>query len=464
MSQTSISAIVDFLQSHTFLISSLAILLVVVVLFFRNEDLREHLSSVGFSILLLLSTPLVWWIAATLTHSRMAGFLFAGCHGCFAIYLVSRVANRATNDLIGGFVFDMLFSEGSFAERIIAPRKLPNLTLLHHWRETGDPGKAFRAARAGLVRSQAAFPVWIFAAETAALHLQNLPAAIRIIRRLCAAREFSSDQKEFAVGEIKAWSARQGYDIDMGSLQKSYTRPPKPRPLTEIAQLRQRGDYDGARIRLRAILQRDPDNLAASMLLVRVYAQDLGLRRSAEQLIAELEKRPFVSGSAILFLRNSLEAWLDHTDPPQNASTIPPSTSTPKTASVKISLETPPIMKLFSKPATAASKKCPPPGEPDPSLFEGLSPWTSSLIVERRLGTAVEHLESLLKQAPEDFELLLQLAHVQIVHCGNLRVGERIVAKIDANPTFTSAQKSIAKDKLRHWREKYAETGPFRPY
>jgi hypothetical protein len=449
----------DLVQSHGLAIFLVAALFLVVWLFHRNEDLQPHRVPLVVAFGLLGIIPLLWLIA-TLTNNRLAGSVLSVILGMVIVWQIVKIVDRATNDFLGGLLYDIVFSEGPFAAMYRPPRKLPSLRLLQAWRANGFTRKAYRVARRNLVKTENAFPIWLFAAETAAIHFGRVPTAIKIIRRLCRCTQFTDDQKTFAVSHLKGWAAAKGYDLNVLGMKSTHGPSPKPSPLRNINRLRSRGCYQEAKSQLLRLLRHNPDNMAAAVMLVRVYAQDLHERDKAEKLINSLEKKPFISNGVIDFLRNSLNEWL-----------ATPITTT--TTSIRIADNSPtcgPTLGALRRLlARALGRNVIQPSQADqprlshfrknspPAFTENLSPDIASLVTEGLLGTAVETLESLIQQKPADFDLRLQLAQVWIVNCEYPKGAERTITAIEGDPGFTAAQKSTARTQLALWSKKYAE-------
>ncbi|MGD1089458.1 MAG: hypothetical protein ABR955_12150 [Verrucomicrobiota bacterium] len=70
----------------------------------------------------------------------------------------------------------------------------------------------------------------------------------------------------------------------------------------------------------------------------------------------------------------------------------------------------------------------------------------------RYFGTAVEVLEQKTREQPQDFDLWLKLAEVHAKCCGNIRLAEKIVRRIETNQASTVEQNRTAKTKLNEWR------------
>jgi hypothetical protein len=69
------------------------------------------------------------------------------------------------------------------------------------------------------------------------------------------------------------------------------------------------------------------------------------------------------------------------------------------------------------------------------------------------LGTAIEVLESKIKEQPQDFDSWLRLAEAHGLHSANFPRAQKIVEKLEAENIFSEEQVEIAKTKLKEWRE-----------
>lgn len=175
-----------------------------------------------------------------------------------------------------------------------------------------------------------------------------------------------------------------------------------PKPLAEADQLRAKGKFAEAEKRLNALLKKNPEDLAAAMMLVRLYAQDLRRPSQAHEVLRRLAKQPHVAAGHIEFARRSIEEW-----------------SRPKPEKI----------------VTTA---------PTESVDE--------LLAQGFFGTAIERLEQKLAEQPQDFDAWLKLAEAHGRHSGNVHRAEKIVRQIETNPAFSVEQKRLAKTQLEAWR------------
>jgi predicted Zn-dependent protease len=78
------------------------------------------------------------------------------------------------------------------------------------------------------------------------------------------------------------------------------------------------------------------------------------------------------------------------------------------------------------------------------------------LLLERRLGTAVELIKAQAEAAPDNFDLWLRYAEAYGHHCGNPNAAERIVERMERSGHFKKAQLKKAQTRLNRWRKKHA--------
>jgi tetratricopeptide (TPR) repeat protein len=400
-------------------------------------------------------------IAALLLYKSSTNKVAVILSAAFLEFALARLSlnilNRATNDFLGGLVFDMLFSEGAFAEKIRPHPKLPNLQLLLHWRDNGEAKKAFKTARRALYHRSEALPIWLFAAETAAVHLKNLPGAITIIHRLCRSKAFNSDQKVIAANRLRGLAMTRGFELAVEELIQSGKQRPVPKPLHKVEQLRSAGHFQEAELLLKEMIRKNPENFAAHAMLVRIYAQDFHSLEKAESAIRHLEAEPYADPIIIEFLRTSVKDW--HAQP--DASTALPSLKKPQRTN-KLVLSAPRITQIqpIAPVPTSYTATEDLPRQKKPMYITGLSPDIADLVTESRFGTAVEILEDRIRKNPEDLDLRLELMHVQTNCCGYFSSGERVLKTILASRNFSEIAKDKASKHFDTLRQKYRELHP----
>ena len=178
--------------------------------------------------------------------------------------------------------------------------------------------------------------------------------------------------------------------------------PKQLNPVTQASQLRKAGKFEEAKILLTVLLERDPSNIDATLMLIRLYAQDLRQPAMAHEVLRSLEKRPHVPTAYIEIARHSI---------------IHQRTTVTETAD-----------------------------EPLPESIE-------ELLQKRYFGTAVDRLEKRCEAEPANFEPWIKLAEVHGRHCANLKLAEKTIRQIETNPAFTSDQKQQARNRLQDWRD-----------
>jgi tetratricopeptide (TPR) repeat protein len=175
-----------------------------------------------------------------------------------------------------------------------------------------------------------------------------------------------------------------------------------PKPLAEADRLRAQGKFADAEKLLNALLKKDPEDLAAAMMLVRLYAQDLRQPGRAHEILRRLEKQPHVLAAHVEFARRSIEEW-----------------SRPK---------------------------------PEPMVPAAPTESIDELLAQGFYGTAIERLEPKTTAQPSDFSAWLKLAEAYGRYAGNLHRADKIVRRMEADPAFSPEQKQLAKTKLEEWR------------
>ena len=203
---------------------------------------------------------------------------------------------------------------------------------------------------------------------------------------------------------------KQSGEVDMVTLEMTLEflgvkqeRAQIPKPLAKAGRLRSQGKFAEAEQLLKSLLVKNPENLAAAMLLIRVYAQDLRQPGKAHEILRQLEKQPHVSASHIEFARRSIGEWCN----------------------------------------------------PKPEKIEPVAPPESidELLAQGFFGTAIEMLEEKIKEQPQDFALRLKLAEVHAVYCNNFQRAEKIISQMEADSNFSPQQIESARAKLKEWHE-----------
>lgn len=413
----------------------------------ENQDLDGYGRYLKWGAMGTVCLFITGWILGAQRGSRWVGLMSGGLLALPGIYLIFRVCDRAFNDMLAGCFFDMVFSEGPFADRFRASPKMPNLTLLRHWREHGLARKALKVARKALSNDRQTFPVWLFAMETAVVHLDNLGLAEKLARRLHRSRDIDDDQKTFAMQQLKGWAAVKGVNLNVNRFAGERPRLHKAKPLQEADRLRRAGFFNEAESLLLKLRQKDPDDLAAALLLLRIYTQDMRRRDHAEKILAQLNEQPHTSGAFVEFARRSLDEW---------SRLAPAAAVRRRTWLQRIrgaraeDCDTGKIV-LLGSPLIQPMM----PDQPKPVV--NLSQTVEELIADGRLETALQLAEQLLAADPENFTVWIQSLEILTVRTSNLRRAEGVCEKIQAIPTFSPEQKQQAWQMLRVAKAKRAE-------
>jgi tetratricopeptide (TPR) repeat protein len=203
---------------------------------------------------------------------------------------------------------------------------------------------------------------------------------------------------------------KQSGEVDMVTLEMTLEflgvkqeRAPIPKPLAEAARLRSQGKFTEAEKLLKSLLAKNPADAGAAMMLMRVHAEDLRQPGKAHDILHALEKQPHVSASHIEFARRSIGEWCN--PKPEKIETVAP---------------------------------------PEP---------IDELLAQGFFGTAIEILESKIKEQSQDFALRLKLAEVHAVYCNNFQRAEKIISQMETGANFSPQQIESARAKLKEWHE-----------
>jgi tetratricopeptide (TPR) repeat protein len=231
-----------------------------------------------------------------------------------------------------------------------------------------------------------------------ARNLRELDVIASLIRDGKKAEAVQLCQQLKAAGEVDAGAL----DLALEHLGVPQTGLKKMKPLVEAGWLRSLGKFNEAEAILNSLLAKNPGNVDAAMLLVRLYAQDLQEPDKAEEILGALERQPQVPASDIEAARRSMAEWW--------------------------------LLQQAQETETA------PPESVD------------DLLARKYFGTAIEMLEDQIRAQPQDFALRLKLAEVHAVHCKNFHGVEKIIRQLEMDPGFSPQQIESARVKLREWR------------
>lgn len=193
-------------------------------------------------------------------------------------------------------------------------------------------------------------------------------------------------------------------EAQLAQLGVRQTNVEKPKPLAVAYGLCLQRRFRDAIAVLNPLLEKEPSNLDAALMLMRIYAENLHRRDKAMKILRLVEQQSRIPASRIEHARRSIERW-----------------SVRDTDSGKLVLQ------------------------PKPEAVD-------DLVANGYLGTAIEILEQAVKGQPRDFDSWMKLAEVQGLHCGNLRKAEKIIQQLEANPVFSPEQIRLLRVKLEEWR------------
>ncbi|HVU26573.1 MAG TPA: tetratricopeptide repeat protein [Verrucomicrobiae bacterium] len=223
--------------------------------------------------------------------------------------------------------------------------------------------------------------------------LDTLAALVRNGRKeeaikLCRALKESGDASATAM------------DVMLERLGVSQNQIQKPKPLMEASRLREQGRFAEAELILNSLLQENPGNVDAALMLMRFYAQDLKRGDKAHEVLKSLKQQPYVSASHIEFASRSIHEWRNP--------------------------------------------------RPQETVAETLPESVEELLAQGYFGTAIEVLEQKIESQPEDFDLRVKLIEIYAVHFNDFPSVEKILRQMEA--FFTPAQIESARAKLRELR------------
>jgi len=176
-----------------------------------------------------------------------------------------------------------------------------------------------------------------------------------------------------------------------------------PRPLAEASRLRLQQRFGEAEAVLAALLAKNPTDVAAAMMLMRLYAEELHQPEKARLVLASLEKQPHTPADHVEFARRSIAEWSR--------------------------------------------------GKPGPEAVAPQPESLEDLIARGYFGTAIEILERKIREQPGDYDSRIRLVEVHARHCGNVQPAMKIVRQLELDPGFTPEQIRNARARLEEWRQ-----------
>jgi tetratricopeptide (TPR) repeat protein len=229
-------------------------------------------------------------------------------------------------------------------------------------------------------------------------HIRDLDAIASLIRNghtqtaieLCRRLKESGDANVLAMETL------------LEHLGVPQSRLREPKPIVKANRLREAGRFEETELLLKSLLKKNPADVDAAIMLMRLYVQDLHCGDKASEVLNLLEKEPHVSPDYIEFARRSIVEWSQPQRPPEPAEVQPES--------------------------------------------------VDELIARGFFGTAIEVLEEKIEKEPQDFDLWMKLAEAHGRYCGNPKRAEKIIKRMEKDFAFGPEQIQSAKTKLTEWR------------
>ena len=433
--------------------------------FYNHEDVAEHRRElywfgIGFLIFGVLgATGGYFFWRSTQTFSIWICLGSGAFMACAPLMVYFKRWSKKVSEGVGGrMIYDLIFSENFFAEKPRKKKRLPEILLLQHWRDHGEVEKAWSEAQSHLLKEARALSVWLFAMETGILYRRKPGEALEILRQLCATEEFHYDHRTVAVSQVQGWMAAAGFGFDAN--QFKIARPPlAPSALTDKVEAKCRaGQFGEAATILMEVLEKDSLNEVAFIQLVRLYAQDLKNRPAAQKLIDDALET--FGPNLLEFLQNSLDEWMKlpvrstakrrrlldrllRRDPPELA---------PRKLALNFQLAAKPPSKDPLDVHVERLQQSQAKNQPDTSATHDP---VEKMLLERRLGSAVELLQQQAEAAPANFEVWLRYAEAHGHHCGQVATAEKIIKRMERSGHFKKAQLKKAHTQLRKWHKKH---------
>ena len=190
--------------------------------------------------------------------------------------------------------------------------------------------------------------------------------------------------------------------------------------LLEARRLRELRQFSEAESQLKSILASQPDNAAAILMLMRVYAEDMEQPGRAQALIEPADQRqPRLHPAFMKYAQKSIQ-------------------ERSRAGVGKAADGQPPISAAATQPHPQA-------------LVTEVS--VDELLKGGQLSTAVELLENATRQEPDNFDVWMKLAEVHAVYCADHNRAGKIIQKMLSTGAFTAEEIQLAKTKLREWQK-----------
>jgi len=191
---------------------------------------------------------------------------------------------------------------------------------------------------------------------------------------------------------------------------------PKSPGLVESRRLRELGQFTQAEALLMRIIESQPENWAAMLLLMRVYAEDLLQPDKALALLTPASgkegPRRCLHPAFAKYAGRSIEEW--HQQKKQNQ--------------ISAASDSAPAVPVAVKEVSA-----------------------DELLKDGQLSTAIELLENTTREQPGNFDVWMKLAEAHALYCSDLNRAGKIFRAMELSSNFTPREIELTRAKLREW-------------
>ncbi len=207
------------------------------------------------------------------------------------------------------------------------------------------------------------------------------------------------------------------YHLYQNNLDSISTAP----MLVEPCRLRELGQFTEAEALLKRIIEAQPENWPAMLLLVRVYAEDLHQPNKALAFITPVDKKnPPLHPAFTKYAKRSIEEWY--------AAALQGKRS-----------ENQPAVALASVDSTPVA----------PAVMTEVS--VDELLKDGQLTNAIELLENTTRKEPKNFDAWMKLAEVHAIYCVDLNRAGKIFRTMELSSNFTPEEINRTRAQLREW-------------
>lgn len=190
--------------------------------------------------------------------------------------------------------------------------------------------------------------------------------------------------------------------------------------LAEPRRLRELGKFNEAEALLKRIIDEQPENWAAMLMLMQLYAGDLLQPGKALAFITPVDdKKSLLHPAFIKYAKPSIEEWY--------AAALEGKKNPDEPAAPAIGYSAP------SAPAAVAEVS------------------VDELLKTGQMTTAIELLENLTREEPKNFDAWMKLAEGYAVYCADPKRAEKIFRAMELSRNFSPEEIQQTRAKLREW-------------